>query len=90
MDEGFKGRSRRGMMSGSNCKIDERWNYKKRKCEKKSKDETRWSIIISFIVVIIISSISIFHKLWYFLILILILFVIFMIFNYSSIKNSFS
>lgn len=88
MDEGFRGR--RSLTSTNGCKIDEKWNYKKRRCEKKSKEETKWSIIISFIVMIIMSSIFIFNKLWYFLIFVLIVFIIFMIINYSSIKNSFS
>jgi len=86
MDEGFKGR----IGGNDGCKIDEKWNYKKMRCEKKSKEETKLSIFISFIVVIIMSMLLIFYKDWYFLIFLLLLIVIVGIFNYSSIKNSFS
>lgn len=85
MDEGFK-----GLRGGTRCKVDEKMDYKKMKCVKKSKQETQIKIIIPFIIVIISGLFSIFYKLWYFLIFILIIFVIFIIINYNSIKNSFS
>jgi hypothetical protein len=93
MEECFKG-SGKGMIGGrgiyNKCKNNEKWDTKMNKCVKMSKNEIKNNYSIKFIAFSILIICSIYLKYWLSLILLVFVFILIIVFNYDSIKNSFS
>lgn len=89
MEEYFKGGLIRGL--GRNiCKKDEKLDIKNKKCIKKSKKEIRNNYITKLLILFPLIIVSIIYKFWLLLFLLFFIIILVIIFNYDSIKNSFS
>lgn len=75
---------------GIKCKNNEKWDIKTKKCIKKTKKEIRNNYLVKSFSIFLLIILSIFYKLWSLLFLLIFIIILVIIFNYESIKNSFS